>query len=276
MTLEIYPLKTQILQKRFNLLKTMESLLSKSKFCLKNGDILILSSKIVALSHGRIVDLNKITPSAAAKKLKKTHYGKGKEDPRVIELVLREMVAPPRRGINCLASLRLGMADKIFPGKMLLTLKNNILIPSAGIDASNAPKDFVILWPENPWKTVQNLRTALSKKFKLKRLGVVIIDSHCQPLRWGTTGIALSWAGFEGIEDCRGKKDIFGKKLKVTKKAVADNLASSALLVMGEAAEKIPFALVRNAPVQFTNHIQKKNEIFIQPKDCLFKDVIKY
>lgn len=257
MPLEIYPLKSPILQKNFDLLKTIDFLLSKAKLRLKNGDILILSSKIVALSQGRVIDLNKIIPSAEAKKLKKTHYSIGQEDPRVIELVLREM-------------------DKIFPGKMLLTLKNNILIPSAGIDASNSPKDFVILWPKNPWKEVQNLRTALSKKFKLKRFGVVIIDSHCQPLRWGTTGIALAWAGFEGVEDCRGKKDIYKKPLKVTKKAVADNLSSSALLVMGEAAEKIPFVIARGAKVKFTNRMQKKNEVFIRPKDCLFEDVIKY
>lgn len=255
MPLEIYPLKSPILKKDFNLLKTIESVLSKAELNPRNGDILILSSKIVALSQGRVVDLNQIVPSSAAKKLNKTHYGKGKEDPRVIEIVLRE-------------------ADKIYPGKMLLTLKNNILIPSAGIDASNAPKDFVILWPKNPWKTAQNLWTALSRKFKLKNLGVLIIDSHCQPLRWGTTGIALSWAGFLGVEDCRGEKDIYKKPLKVTKKAVADNLASSALLVMGEAAEKIPFALTRNAPIKFTNCMQKKSEVFIQPKDCLFSSVL--
>lgn len=257
MPLEIYPLRSPVLKKDFNLLKAIESVLSKAELNLKDGDILILSSKIVALSQGRVVDLNKITPSAAAKKLNKTHYGKGKEDPRVIEIVLRE-------------------ADKIFPGKMLLTLKDGILIPSAGIDFSNAPEGFAILWPKNPWKTAQNLRAALVQKFKLKKLGIVIIDSHCQPLRWGTTGIALSWAGFLGVEDCRGEKDIYKKPLKVTKKAVADNLASSALLVMGEAAEKIPFALIRNAPVKFTARMQKKSEVFIRPKDCLFGNVIKY
>ncbi|MEK7171788.1 MAG: coenzyme F420-0:L-glutamate ligase [Patescibacteria group bacterium] len=257
MPLEIYPLKSPVLKKDFNLLKAIESVLSKAKLNLKSGDILILSSKIVALSLGRVVDLNKITPSSVAKKLQKTHYGRHEEDPRVIELILRE-------------------ADKVFQGKMLLTLKDGILIPSAGIDFSNAPKGFAILWPKNPWREAQNLRTALARKFKLKKLGVVIIDSHCQPLRWGTTGIALSWAGFLGVEDCRGEKDIFGKPLKVTKKAVADNLASGALLVMGEAAEKIPFALARNAPVKFTNRMQKKSEVFIRPKDCLFGGVIKY
>lgn len=257
MPLEIYSLKSPILQNNFNLLKTIESLLSKSKLNLKNGDILILSSKIVALAQGRVVNLNKIVPSSAAKKLNKTHYGKGKEDPRVIKLVIQE-------------------ADKVFPGKMLLTLKDGILIPSAGIDRSNAPENYAILWPKKPWETAQNLHAKLSKKFKLKKLGVVIIDSHCQPLRWGTTGIALSWAGFEGVEDCRGEKDIFGKPLKVTKKAVADNLSSTALLVMGEAAERIPFALARGANVKFTNLMQKKSEVFIRPNDCLFKDVIKY
>ncbi|MBI4995094.1 coenzyme F420-0:L-glutamate ligase [Candidatus Peregrinibacteria bacterium] len=237
MPLEIYPLKSPVLKKNFNLLKTMESVLSKAGLHLKNNDILILSSKIVALSQGQIV-----------------YFKKGKKDPRVIELILRE-------------------ADKVFPGKMLLTLKDNILIPSAGIDFSNAPKGFAILWPKNPWKEAQNLRAALKKKFKLKRLGVVIIDSHCQPLRWGTTGIALSWAGFEGVEDCRGEKDIFGKPLKVTKKAVADNLASAAAIVMGEAAERVPFVLIRNAPVKFTRQQQNSRNFFIKPNECLFGEI---
>lgn len=91
------------------------------------------------------------------------------------------------------------------------------------------------------------------KNCKLKNFGVIISDSTCAPLREGVHGIAIGYAGFEGIEDCRSKKDIYGQKIHVTKRAVADGLADAALLVMGETDEKKPFALIRNAPVTFSN-----------------------
>lgn len=251
MAIEIHPIKTEILEKNFDLADTISKYLVKNGQTFKNGDILVLSSKIVSVSQGKVVDLSTIKVSKKAKSFKRTRYGRGKEDPRIIELVLRE-------------------ADVVLPGTMILTLKDGILIPEAGIDLSNIPDGFAVVWPKNPWQTAEDLRKKLCSKFNLKNFGVVICDSHCQPLRWGTTGIAISWAGFEGVEDARGQKDIHGKALKITKKAVADNLSSSALLVMGEAGEKIPFVVIRNAPVKFTTRRQKKNEICVNPRDCIF------
>lgn len=249
--MQILPLKTGALEIHFNLINKIEETLRTLRVGLQEGDILVVSSKIMALSQGRVADLNKIKSSKTAKKLKKTRYGLGHEDPRVVELCLRE-------------------ADFVVPGKMLLAMKNNILIPSAGIDLSNIPDGQAVLWPEKPWEAAKKIRNELNKKHKLKNFGIVVCDSHCQMLRWGTTGIALSWAGFEGIEDCRGKKDIYGKKLAVTKKAVADNLASSAMIVMGEAGEKIPFVIARNAPVKFTNRSPNPQSTFVEPSDCIF------
>lgn len=263
--MKILPLKTRVLIAKFNLLKTLKDVLSKNRAHLQEKDILILSSKIVALSQGRIVNLRKVKPGALAIALSKkvTHYGRGREDPRVIELTLRE-------------------ADVLLPGKMLLALKNGILIPSAGIDLSNAPAEHAILWPEKPRETAAKIRDELTdkrqtdaSKGKIKKLGVIICDSFCQPLRAGTSGVALAWAGFEGVEDCRGKHDLFGKKLAVTRKAVADNLCSAALLVMGETNEKIPFAIVRGASVKFTDRIMKKNEGCIKIEECVFGEILK-
>lgn len=251
--LQIIPLATPLITKNFPLAETIVKTLRKNKVILKNGDVLIISSKVVALSQGRLVDLRKIKPSSRAKRLAKK-YRKFHEDPRLVELILRE-------------------ADKIFPGDFLTTLKDGVIIPAAGIDRSNAPKDFAILWPKNPWILARNLAKTFRLELKIKDLGVVIADSHCQPLRWGTTGLALAWAGFFGVEDARGQKDIFGKKLQLTRKAVADNLASSALLVMGEAGEKIPFAVISGAPVKFTKRMQKKSEIFVKPAKCVFSGI---
>lgn len=254
--MEIQPLKTGILKEKCNLLEEIQNAIKKNRAKIHDGDILIISSKIVALSQGHIVEIKKIRPSRRALSLQKTPYAIGKEDASFIELVLRE-------------------SDKVFPGKMLTTIKDGMLIPAAGIDRSNIPAGFAVLWPKNAWKTAQQLQKKLLQKFRIKKLGLVICDSHCQPLRWGTTGLALAWAGFLGVEDARGQKDIFGKKLQLTRKAVADNLSSGALLVMGEAGEKIPFAIIRGAPVQFTNRVQRRSEIFVKPNECIFSGVYK-
>ncbi len=254
--MEIRPLKTSILKENCDLVEEIQNALKKNREKIRNGDILIMSSKIVALSQGRVVEIKKIRPSHRALSLQKIPYTTGKEDPSFIELILRE-------------------SDRVFPGKMLTTIKDGILIPAAGIDRSNIPAGFAVLWPKDVWKTARQLKKRLCQKFRIKKLGLVICDSHCQPLRWGTTGLALSWAGFFGVEDARGQKDIFGKKLQLTRKAVADNLASSALLVMGEAGEKIPFAIVRGAPVKFTNREQRRDEIFVKPSECIFSGVYK-
>lgn len=252
--MEILGLKTGIFIEKFDLIKGITEALKKNHEKISERDVLIISSKIIALSQGRVVEIKKIHPGRRALSLQKIPYATGREDPHFIELILRE-------------------ADRVFPGKMLTTLKDGMLIPAAGIDRSNAPDGFAILWPKNPWKTAQNLWKKLRRALQIKKLGLVICDSHCQPLRWGTTGLALSWAGFLGVEDARGKKDIFGKKLQLTRKAVADNLASSALLIMGEAGEKIPFTIIRGASVKFTNRMQKKNEVFVKPNECIFNGV---
>jgi len=249
--MQIAPLKTAILQKDFDLLETIKKTLVKNRVELKNGDILVVSSKVVALSQGRAVDLASVKPSAAAKKFRTTRYGTGKEDPRIVELVLRE-------------------AQAVVPGRMLITLTNHVLIPEAGIDLSNSPKGVAILWPLEPFKAARKLWLALRMAYHAKELGIVICDSHCQPLRWGTTGVALAWAGFKGIEDARGQKDIYGAPLKITRKAVADNLSAAAMIVMGEAGEKCPFVHVSSAPVKFTSRTQSYRDFFVSPRDCIF------
>lgn len=249
--MQIAPLKTAVLLKNFDLLETIKKTLVKNRIKLKNGDIVVVSSKVVALSQGRVVDLESVKPSAAAKKMRATRYGTGKEDPRIIELVLRE-------------------AQAVIPGRMLITLTNHVLIPEAGIDLSNSPKGVAILWPREPFEAARRLWKTLRAAYRVKELGVVISDSHCQPLRWGTTGVALAWAGFEGVEDARGQKDIYGTPLKITRKAVADNLAAASMIVMGEAGERCPLVHVAGAPVKFTRRVQSAKDFFVSPRDCIF------
>lgn len=158
-----------------------------------------------------------------------------------------------------------------------LTIKNNILIPSAGIDESNG-NGFYIMWPEDPWKSANEIRHYLSKKFKLKNLGIIIVDSKTTPLRWGVTGTALAHSGFNALNDYTGKPDIFGRKFKFEKANIADSLSVAAVAVMGEGSEQTPIALIEDVPfVEF----QKRNptdleieNLKIDMKNDLYKDLL--
>ena len=163
-------------------------------------------------------------------------------------------------------------ADRVLEeGVMVLTIKNKVLIPNAGIDRSNVPGGMAVLWPHDPFGAAENIRKDLMKKYGLRRLGIVISDSHCQPLRMGTSGIAIGWAGIDGVRDDRGAKDLFGKKMVYTQVAVADNLASTANLEMGETNASVPFVIVRGAKVNFTSKKASADNYFISPEECIYR-----
>lgn len=144
---------------------------------------------------------------------------------------------------------------------IFLTVKNNLLIPSAGIDESNADGYFV-LWPEHIQQTANAVREYLIKKHSFKYLGVVITDSKTTPLRWGVTGAAIAHSGFKALNNYIGDEDIFGKKLKYTKVNVMDALAASATLVMGEGKEQTPLALIEDVGfVEFQGRNPSREEL---------------
>ncbi len=128
-----------------------------------------------------------------------------------------------------------------------LTITRNILIPSAGIDESNADGHF-LLWPKNPQKTANTLRAYLTRHFRRRELGVIITDSTTTPLRRGTTGIALAHSGFDALKDYVGKKDLFGRPFKVSRLNVMNSIAAAAVGVMGEGSERTPLALISEIP----------------------------
>jgi F420-0:gamma-glutamyl ligase len=179
-----------------------------------DGRVLAVTSKIVALAESRV------TPRAQLPKP---------------ELVRREADV---------------MLDEVVPG-IFLTVKHGIVIPSAGIDESNAEGDFYILYPEDPFRSARELCARLRSELGIPRLGVVLTDSHLTPLRAGVTGIALAHAGFRGVRDRVGAADLFGRPLAYTRVNVADALAGAAVFAMGEAAEACPLALIE-ADVEFT------------------------
>lgn len=223
-------LKSKLITERDSILEVITGSLKRAR--LQNGDLLVVSSKVLALTQGRVRKIN------------------------------------TQKDFDKLVAAE---SDKIIgKSQVTLTLKEGIFIPWAGIDRSNIKKGYAVLWPEKPFKAAEQICKALKKKYRLKNFGVIISDSHCVPLRRGVTGIAIGYAGFNGVNDLRGHKDLYGNKLKVTQQNMADMLATSANLVMGEAAEKTPFALIKKAPVKFSNKKTDPRESLIAPKICLF------
>ncbi len=136
-----------------------------------------------------------------------------------------------------------------------LTLTNNILIPSAGIDESNADGHF-LLWPRNAQKTANMLRAHLARRFRRRAVGVLITDSKTAPLRRGTTGVALAHSGFDALTDYVGSADLFGRPFHVSRRSVIDGLAAAAVCAMGEGCEQTPLALITD--ISFA-HFRSRN-----------------
>ena len=230
----VIPIKSEKVFRRFELGRVVLQSIRNAGEELVDGDIVVVSSKFAAMAEGRYVNLKKITASPKAKSL----AAKYELDPPLAELVTWESEA-------VLGGI---------PG-FALALSKGILAPNAGIDRSNVPRGFAITYPKDPKDTAKKLRFYLlkhsSKAQKISRLGVILSDSRITPTRLGTTGIAIAASGFKPVIDFRGRKDLFGNKLKVTLKAVADQLSSGAQLVMGEAAESIPIVLIRGYKADF-------------------------
>lgn len=146
-----------------------------------------------------------------------------------------------------------------------LTIKHNLLVPSAGIDESNSENGDYILYPKNPFTSATKIMTSLKKNIPLKDFGVIITDSHTSPRKVGVTGMALAYSGFLGIKNLVGQRDLFNRPLKITKINIADALAASAVLLMGEGSEQKPLAIINKAPVIFSkNNDYKESHISIE------------
>lgn len=207
--------------------------LQENEIRLQDNDILVLAQKIVSKSEGRTVPLAGVTPSARALQIAL----QADKDPRVVELMLRESADVLR----------------IRTGTIIVEHKLGFICANAGIDHSNVPgnesgqENFVLLLPEDPDRSAQQVREAI-QKMTGKRIGVMVIDSHGRAWRNGTVGVCIGLSGLPAVVDERGWKDLFGYTLRATIVGVADELAAAASLVMGQAAEGTPAVHVRGFP----------------------------
>ncbi len=214
------PLKTERRSGAFNLLDLLDGLVGRK---LQTGDVLVASSKFIAISEGRVLSLNTVVPTGYAKELS----SRFNMSPQLCELIIRE-------------------SDEVLGGVIgfILASKDGLLSPNAGIDKSNIEPGKVVLYPRNALESASAIVDAMEFRHGV-RIGVVVSDSRLMPTRRGTTGVALAAAGLEAVVDLRGKEDLFGNILRVTSQAIADDLCSAAQLVMGESDEATPFVLVR-------------------------------
>jgi putative folate metabolism gamma-glutamate ligase len=141
------------------------------------------------------------------------------------------------------------------------TINQSTLTSMGGIDESNGD-GYYILWPKNSQKSANEIRKYLKNKFKLKEIGVVITDSTCVPMRWGTVGNALGYSGFKALNNYIGQPDLFGRPFKVSQAGVALGMAGAAVVVMGEGTEQTPIAVISDVPfVQFQQRNPTKKEL---------------
>jgi coenzyme F420-0:L-glutamate ligase/coenzyme F420-1:gamma-L-glutamate ligase len=231
-----------LIQPGDDLAETILSALQQEGIQLTENDILVLAQKIVSKAEGRLVNLSNVEPSKRAK-----HFSAQTEkDPRLVELILSESRAVIRTR----------------PGLMIVEHRLGFICANAGIDHSNVcspltanvgddveqePEEWVLLLPENPDATAEDLRQKLAAAVGVS-LGILIIDSHGRAWRNGTVGVTIGLAGLPGVVDKVGDPDLFGYKLRATEIGAADELAAAASLMMGQADEGTPIILVRGFP----------------------------
>jgi len=249
--MQLFTIKTKLIKPGDNLVNIILEGLKKQELTIEDSDILVVTSKVVALAEKRLKKLSSVKPTEKAKKLAKQYN----LEPSFVEVVLQE-------------------SNMIYGGvaKALLTLKNNLWTANAGVDHKNVPKGYVALWPKNPQRSAEKIRGQIQKRTG-KHVGVLIIDSRVTPLRMGTTGVALGIAGFEPIKDYRFDEDLYGNSISITRHAIADDVASAAHLLMGESRERTPVILVRDAPLRLCDKVNPKSTI-IPPKKCLFTKLL--
>lgn len=248
-TLQVIPIEAPVQTARFPLIETLMQALDEQDAALQEGDVLAISSKYVAISDGRVVNLEDVQPQDRARELAAQYN----IDAQMAQLVVEE-------------------ADHIFGGiplGYLLTWRSGIIAPNAGIDRSNIPPGKAVLLPEHPYASAKEIRQAVQDRAGV-RVGIVLTDSWLVPGRWGTTGVALAASGFQPVQDERGNPDLFGTPMAVTQKGVADSLSVAAQMVMGERDEATPFAIVRGADITLTDEDITQDDVAIPWEMCIY------
>lgn len=244
------PIRTKVISEGDNLTEVLLRALRKAGVKLQNGDVLVVASKIVSTALGY---RRRIKDSGISKEARSLARKTGLPE-RFVQMVIDEC------GGRYYGHVK----------GAILTLTEHGLYANAGLDRSNSgsPRDHAVLLPKNCEDIAIDLRNALNRKTG-KKIGVIVCDSHTQPMRLGTTGIALATAGVKPTKDERGKKDLFGYSMKITRRALADCVCSASQILMGERDEQTPFVICRNSGLELSDK-RLSRTMRIAANKCLY------
>ena len=214
-----------LIKKGDNLGKLIVEATKKQNTTIQEKDVIVVTHVVVSKAEGNVIDLDKVKPSERAKEIAR----KTNKDPALVEVVLQETKNIVRVGQN----------------SIITETVSGIICANAGVDRSNISGDRnVVPLPKNPGVSAQNIRQEI-KRLTDADVSVIVSDTHGRPFRLGEINVAIGVAGFKPIRDRRGEKDLFGYVLKRKQTAIADELSSAAELVIGQANEGIPAAIIR-------------------------------
>jgi coenzyme F420-0:L-glutamate ligase/coenzyme F420-1:gamma-L-glutamate ligase len=191
---------------------------------LDDGDIVVIAQKIISKQEDRSVNLSSVSPSLLAEGIA-SHYHK---DSRIVELILSETKRIVR------------MKNEI----IIVQTNSGFICANAGVDESNVKDGYATLLPIDSDISAQNIRQKIKENTN-KTVAVIISDTFGRPFRMGQTNCAIGISGLNPLLDYAGTKDSFGKILRVTEIAIADEFSAAAELVMGKTM-KCPVVVIRD------------------------------
>ncbi len=214
-----------LIQKDDNIGQLISQAIQKQGMIIKENDIVVVTHVAVSKSEGNVVNLDDMKPSPLALEIAQ----KVGKNPALVEVILRETKEIVRIG----------------PSSIITETKHGIISANAGVDRSNVKGDQnVALLPKDPDASAQRIRAEIKVQTG-RNVAVIVSDTHGRPFRLGEINVAIGVAGFKPIRDRRGEKDLFGYMLRIKQTNIADELASAAELVIGQANEGIPAAIIR-------------------------------
>jgi len=222
--------------------------LGRKELELEDGDAIVFTSKIIAKSEGRVIDLFDVEVSNDARRI----ANEMDKDPRVVQLVLNDAKEVVRAERNII----------------IVETKQGFICANAGVDVSNVEEGQAVSLPENPQRSASRLKKEIEERSG-KEISVLLADSFGRAFRDGVTGICIAVSGIPAVLDRRGEADRFGKIARITKEAVVDEICAAANLVMGEFREGIPIAIVRGLNIKRDKGEIK--DVLLNREDDLFR-----
>ena len=234
-----------LIKKGDNIAKLVVNAAKSQGTPIQENDVVVITHVAVSKAEGNVINLDEVNPSERSKEIAQ----KTNKDPALVEVILRETKEIVRISQN----------------SIITETKSGIICANAGVDRSNVSGDRnVVPLPKDPNASAQNMRQEIRRLTNIN-VAVIISDTHGRPFRMGEINVAVGVAGMKPIRDRRGEKDLFGYVLQVKQTCIGDELASAAELVIGQASEGIPAAIIRGYKYQTAENVTARD--LTRPKE---------